>query len=42
MKPSGNESLYGPDFEMVCDGSFLAALPPTEAPKVRVMTSQYS
>ena len=39
MKPSGNESLHYPDHEMICDRNFSIALPPTEAPKVRVMTS---
>ena len=39
MKPSGNESLVT-DHEMISDiGIFSAALHPTEAPKVRVMTS---
>ena len=41
MKNSGNESLHCPDHEMVCDRIFFsAASPPTEAPKVRVMTLQ--
>ena len=38
MKLSANESLHSTDYEMVTE-IFSAALPPAEAPKVRVMTS---
>ena len=40
MKPSGNESLHRPDHEAICDRNFSATLPPIEAHKVRIMTSQ--
>ena len=40
MKPSGNESLHRPGHKMVCGRNFSAALFLTEAPKIRVMTSQ--
>ena len=40
MKPSGNETLHRPDQEMICDKIFSAALPRTEFPQVREMTSQ--
>ena len=38
MKPSGNESLHRPDHYVT--EIFSAGLPPTEALKVRVITSQ--
>ena len=42
MKLSANESLHCADNEMVgyVTETFSAALPPAEAPEVRVMTSQ--
>ena len=39
MKLSANESLHCPGSEMVSNRKFSVDLPPTEAPKVRVMTS---
>ena len=40
MKLSANESLHCTDYKMVVTKNFSAALPPTEDPKVRIMTSQ--